>query len=241
MKNKFRYTYIALFLLVASISSCSYEKLDAWDENRAYIWFTDSVSTASFLLHQDIAYGQEYQFPIPLTMAGAPADHDRIVNISIASPLKDSRTVYTFPQQFRFRAGLLTDTLYLTLQNAEHLSQVRDTLGLRIEPSDDFMIGLKSNITHKVAIFNGYNQPSWWNNRCRSWFGYFTELKMKIYVDFTGGDEDPTKGTDHWDTIEMKYLVRRLNDYIAAQGIVYPEGTGNDLDGKTPEFGTYKY
>ncbi len=138
----------------------------------------------------NVPEGGQLSIPLPLTAAAKVVDRDRVVNVELTRKPSDSRTQVTL-QQGVFHAGRTNDTLYVGLTNSSHLDQVYDTIQVHILSGEDFDQGLKSNLYATVCLHNGYPRPEWWTSRAENVLGYFSQLKMKVFIAVTGGTDAP--------------------------------------------------
>lgn len=230
--------FTLVVLLAASfLSGCSEDKIDAWDA-KGFVWFTDTLINFTNMSEPDVPEGGQLVIPLPLTVAAKVSDRDRVVNVELTRKPSDSRTQVTL-QQGVFHAGRTNDTLYVGLINSSHLDQVYDTIQVHILPGEDFDQGLKSNLYATVCLHNGYPRPAWWTKNAEFVLGYFSQLKMKVFIAVTGGTDDPRtdKSSTYWSSSDLglQYWIYLLNDYIAKNHITYPADDPN-APGQTPSF-----
>lgn len=85
-----------------------------------------------------------------------------------------------------FRANELTDTLRIVVYRKNLSTSFRNPvtirIGLRLEPSDDFDLGLEGGIYKKILLNNYLSEPDWWNNNTS--LGYYHPEKWKILISF---------------------------------------------------------
>ncbi len=96
-------------------------------------------------------------------------------------------THYEAIEEFqKFRPGRLTDTLRIVVlrenlsTSYRHPQTIR--IDLRLEPTDDFDLGLKGGITKKLLLNNYLSKPDWWDNNTS--LGYYHPEKWKILISF---------------------------------------------------------
>ena len=228
---------VAALLAVSFLAGCSEDKIDAFNA-KGFVWFTDTLINFTNMSEPNIPEGGQLSIPLPLTVAAKVADRDRVVNVELTRKPKDSRTQVTL-QQGVFHAGRTNDTLYVGLTNSSHLDQVYDTIQVHILSGEDFDQGLKSNLYATVCLHNGYPRPQWWTKRAENVLGYFSQLKMKVFIAVTGGTDDPRsdKSSSYWSSSDLglQYTLFLLNDYIAKNHIVYPDDDPN-APGQAPAF-----
>lgn len=86
----------------------------------------------------------------------------------------------------KFRPGKLTDTLRLVIYRENLSTSFRHPetirLDLRLEPTDDFDLGLGGGLSKKVLLNNYLSEPDWWNDN--TGLGYYHPEKWKILISF---------------------------------------------------------
>lgn len=232
--------YFFLTALVAvPFASCSDSEIDSWQSK--YVWFTDTLVNFSNIQQPNVPEGGTLVAAIPLTVAADVSDKDRTVNVEVIGQPKDSRTQFEVQTPVKIRAGKLVDTMYVNIKNSSHLDQVYDSITFRVLPSEDFEPGLIAYQKTTLCLHNGYVRPSWWDSRCESYFGYFTQLKMEVYVKVTGGTDDP-RSESYWSSSDLavQYVLFLLNDYIEQNDIRYPADDPN-APGQRPCFDWRSY
>ena len=237
MKN---WIYTAIFCLTVVLGACSKEEAELWTE-KGFVWFSAENTDFSFKMLPDVGYGQTALAALPFTVATTMENRDRTVNVEVIRQPKDSRTKYEIQTPVVLHANRTSDTLWVRVTNSEHLETTPDTVGFRLIASEDFIPGLQDSITTNLCLYNGYVRPAWWDSSAERQIGYFTQLKMDVFVKVTGGTEDP-RGDGSWSSsnIALTYLKFQLNDYIEANDIRYPANDPN-APGQHPVFASRKY
>lgn len=86
----------------------------------------------------------------------------------------------------KFRPGQLTDTLRIVVIRKNLSTSFRHPetikIGLRLEPTEDFDLGLRGGLTKRVLLNNYLSEPAWWNNL--TLLGYYHPEKWKILISF---------------------------------------------------------
>ncbi len=236
-----RILYIAVAFLAMSFMGCSTNDIDSWSV-KGFAWFTDTIVNFTNMSQPDVAEGGTLRVAIPLTVASDVSDHDRTINVEVYRQPSDSRTRFEVETPVTFHAGKTTDSMYVDVINSSHLDAVYDTIGFRVIASDDFEPGLKSNTSVRLCLHNGYAQPDWWDSDCVRIWGYFTQLKMQVYVAVTGGTDDIRSEKNHWSSsdIAVQYWTYLLTDYIEQNDIRYPDDDPN-APGRQPSFSRRSY
>ena len=235
MKKIYTHCIVAALVLL-SAWGCSKEEISAWKSDQGLVWFTDTIVDYSFL-GTDIAEGESSLVPIPLTVAAVVGDRDRTVNVEVVRQPADNRTQFEVQAPVTFRAGYAADTMYVRVFNSANLNEAGDTIAFRVASSADFEPGLVPYREVKLCLFNGYTRPDWWNEDLERTLGYFTQLKMEVFLAVTGSDEEPV---DNWYGVEATYLLFMLNDYVEQNDIRYPDDDPNK-PGEHPVFDFWEY
>ena len=222
------------------LSGCSTDDINGW-QAKGFVWFTDTLQSFTNMQQPDVPERGTLRIAVPLTIAGDVKDYDRTVNVEVVKQPSDSCTHFSIEQPVIIHAGKTTDSMYVDLINSSHLDQVYDSIRFHIIASDDFDQGINTNLYTTLALHNGYQKPDWWDRNCENFFGYFTQLKMQIFVECTGSTED-IRTQKNWSSsdIAVKYWVYVLNDYIKKNDIRYPEDDANAPD-EQPQFDWRSY
>lgn len=237
--RKLSYMLLSALAIIA-IASCGDSEIDGWSSK--YVWFTDTIVDFSNIQQPDVPEGGTLVAAIPLTIASEVSDQDRIVNVEVVAQPKDSRTKFEVQNPVKIRAGRLVDTMYVNVINSKHLDEVYDSISFRVLPSADFEPGLTSNQKMTLCLHNGYLCPDWWDRDCEFNLGYFTQLKMEIFVKVTGSTNDPRSITNYWSSsdVQLQYWIFLLNDYVKQNDIRYPADDPNK-PGEQPVFDFWEY
>lgn len=232
--------YLFLAVLTMQLAGCGSSEIESW--NSSFVWFTDTLIDFTNKQQPDVADGGTLTIAVPLTIAADMSDADRTVNVSVCKQPSDSRTQFTVQTPVTIRANHTADTMYVSLVNSSHLDNVYDSISFQIQPSDDFQPGLQAYQKVTVALHNGYQRPDWWDDDCEFYFGYFTQLKMEVFVAVAGNTDDPRSNTSYWSSSDLavQYMVYVLNDYIEEHDIRYPDDAPN-APGEHPSFGLWSY
>ncbi|MGI6233616.1 MAG: DUF4843 domain-containing protein [Prevotella sp.] len=228
-------------LAMGLLSACSTDEIDGW-QSKGFVWFTDTLQDFTNKQQPDVAEGETLRIAVPLTIAGEIKDYDRTVNVEVTKQPSDSRTVFSIEQPVTIHAGKTTDSMYVDLVNSSHLDTVYDSIQFHITASDDFDPGLQSQLYTTVALHNGYQRPSWWDDDCERVFGYFTQLKMEVFIICTGSTEDIRTNKEYWSSndIAVQYWIYVFNDYIEQNDIRYPDDDPY-APGERPSFSFWSY
>lgn len=236
--KRIKYLMFVLIVSAFGMTSCSTNSIDAWDSSNSFVWFTDTLQDFTFMT-TGTAVGDSWLIPIPLTVAGDVADHDRQVSVEVAQGPKDDRTQFEIQQPVIFRAKHIVDTMFVKVVNGAHLAQKHDTIAFRLLPNAEFQLGLQGYHTTKLSVFDGLPRPSWWDELCEYYLGYFTQQKMQVYITVTGGSDAPYD-EDSYSGNMFQYIKYELNDYVQKNDIRYPDDDPN-APGKQLSFNRLSY
>ena len=222
-------TLILFFATVISMVGCSKEEVSIWTE-KGRVWFT-SVDTVSFTFaqHTDVP---SYVVQLPITLAGNIADKDRIVNVSVSSAARNSKTKYEIESPVVIQKDSTSGFLNVKVYKTDNLDVAADTISFKISSSDDLITGLDAYLTKTLIVYNHYVKPAWWGMYTSWELGRCTELKLSIIDKVVGlsnikGGPYDGKETDPNSWTIWKY---ELNKYLEKNGPLY------DYDGMVVKF-----
>ena len=129
----------------------------------------------------------------------------------------------------KFRPGQLTDTIRIAIIRKNLSTSFRHPetikIGLRLEPTEDFDLGLRGGITKRVLLNNYLSEPAWWNNN--TGLGYYHPEKWKILISFNS--KYANQDTCPFDINNEGRTYRNgLNSYLNAVR-TYDEETGDRI------------
>lgn len=85
-----------------------------------------------------------------------------------------------------FRPNKLTDTLRIVVYRDQLSTSFRHPetirIDLRLEPTEDFDLGLQGGLTKKILLNNYLSEPDWWNDN--TGLGYYHPKKWQILISF---------------------------------------------------------
>lgn len=231
--------YASIGFILFLFAGCSTDEIEAWDA-KGFVWFESENVDFTFKPHTELSEGESFMVPIPFVAATKMSDKDRVVNVEVVREPSDSRTQYELQTPVLFRANHVVDTMFVKVVNSKHLDTVHDTISFKVLPSEDFDPGLNENLVTNLCLYNGYARPEWWNMDVEFILGYFTQLKMEVFVNVSGSTDDPTNGNGWFNNISVTYLIVRLNDYVKEHDIRYPDDDPN-APGAQPVFDFFSY
>ena len=122
---------------------------------------------------------------------GRGSDQERTYYVSV---VEDSTTAIVdvhygaFAREQKFAPNTLTDTLRIPIYR-ENLSSdytLRESyrLYLKLEPSEDFDLGLEGGLIKDIKFNNYLSEPIWWEGNFRGSLGFYHPEKWKILMEF---------------------------------------------------------
>lgn len=128
---------------------------------------------------------------VVIELLGKLSDTERNYKVSIVA---DSTTTEAgihyeiFNEIQSFRKKKTNDTLRIVLNRQNFSSNPSEKenriLYLKLEPTDDFELGLTKGRTMKMVLNNYLSEPNWWSKQHRGIFGFFHVKKWKILISF---------------------------------------------------------
>lgn len=154
-------------------------------EKRTY---TDSLTFSFGLVADSIEIDTA---KIVLEFMGKGSDQERTYNISV---IPDSTTAIEgvhygkLEHAQRFRPNSNTDTLRIVVYRENLSTSFRHPetirLDLKLEPSEDFDLGIKQGLTKKIKMNNYLSEPTWWKGNFNTTLGFYHPKKWKILISF---------------------------------------------------------
>lgn len=198
------------------------------DHNGVRTYYTEKTYSLGFLddeIHQET-------IKIPVELLGRVADTERTYQVGIIAESTNAvEGVHyePFSATQTFAAGAITDTLRIVVNRDALSTSFRNPediyLHLKIEPTDDFDIGLAGGAAMKIVLTNYLSEPVWWNAP-GVWFGaldYYHPLKWKILISFNEKFADYDKSPYGYNDADGKVYVNGLSAYLNANVVVDEE------------------
>ena len=217
------------------LAGCTTTPIDKWN-NKGCAWFTDDITEFTFMNYPDVEMGGTALAAIPLSFATTIEDRDRTVNVQVSKNPSNSSTTFEVQNPVVLHANCSVDTMWVKVTLTENLTSQTDTIGFRISSSDDFYAGLSDKLETRLCVSNTYPQPDWWDANAVDCIGYFTQLKMQVFLAVMGNGDDPRGGSEKWySNIAITYMMQKLSDYIDENNIRYPANDPHS-PGNKPRF-----
>lgn len=237
--------FFALFTLI--LFSCAKEVAYQYDnQSRIYFQYTkwntkgyyEPLDSVLFSFGKHPISVMEDTAKILVKILGDSSNIDKYYNVKIiqeGTVVSGSTTmvegVHYAPIETRhkFKAGVYTDTLrvlvYRKNLSTSLLKPESRSLILKLEPSDDFQLGIKKGQEVKLSINNILNPPVWWEKNTAS-LGFYHPKKWLLLIDLDPifGIEDYFAGTG----VDMQNKSSMLKDYLK-KNVVIDEETGKRI------------
>lgn len=179
--------YIFICASAIGLGSCEKEGFQLYESGN-YVQFVKHVNDSTLGSFLALPNADEMPFPLVVELVGNLATTDRHFNIS----LMDSQTTapaanYSIPESFVFRANRTTDTAWITLKKTEDIAITPVRLVVRLQESEDLMVGQIDYSAAIIQISNVISQPQWWNTTVSGTFlGNYSDKKYRLFIDVTG-------------------------------------------------------
>lgn len=154
-----------------------------WNNTRHY---SDSLVFSFGLLPDSIEIDTA---KVVMEFLGKGSDRDRTYRVTVVPDSTNAAEGVHYEaidEMQRFRAGQQTDTLRIVIYRKNLSTSFRHPvttrIDLRLEPTEDFDLGLRGGITKKILLNNYLSEPDWWNNN--TGLGYYHPEKWKILISF---------------------------------------------------------
>lgn len=154
-----------------------------WNGKRHY---NDSI-VYSFGLKPDDVHVDTAK--VVVEFLGNKSDIDRHYKVTV---VKDSTTAVegvhykAIEEMQTFRKDEFTDTIRIVVFRDNLSTSFRNPttirIDLRLEPTEDFDLGLDGGHTRKILLNNYLSEPAWWNDN--TGLGYYHPEKWKILISF---------------------------------------------------------
>lgn len=243
--KKLIYIYISILLITGIIFSCDNE-IEYPYQGKDCIYFdheyeihngTQTVSFDSIVfsfgkkdnsIHQDTA-------KILVRVLGRKTKGNRTYKIRVLEKgtiIEDSTTAVEGVDYLKinelqtFSADSIIDTLRIVLNrdnlNTSTIAQESKKIILRLEPSEDFDLGINKGIEMKIVFNDFLSEPKWWKTR-ETYFNYYHPEKWKILMQWDDRFKDETKSDLGMTGNEMSTFARSLSDYLRENEVLDKE------------------
>lgn len=193
-----KYIAILSLVVVSIFYSCSEEGIKPYG-GRNYVAFSKEIKDTTLFSFFFFANAPEVTYPIEVKLVGKFLEKDSKFNIVVDEARTTlSNSLYTIPESFTFRAGLLKDTVYITLKNNADLIENQYRLQLNITDGSELLSANGPFGTAVLMVSNKAEKPSWWTYVVGldgsynpisvegQYLGAYTRKKYEMYIKVTG-------------------------------------------------------
>lgn len=213
-----------IFALVVALFACE-EKETPFYEGVTYLSFATDISQDSTEVSFFFYPGEDkLEIPVEITLAGKLFDEDVPVRLTVVDSLSDAEeNSYSLPENAVFRAGLVADTLYVTLHRISALESERYHLVLALEETPDYLLGQQEYRNNEIIFTAKPARPEWWDATITNvYLGDYSQKKFELFMEVTGvGDLEGLSSS------EIRALALKFKRYLKAQNppIMEEDGT----------------
>lgn len=212
---KFKIINLFYLFIIIIFASCNEDEIPLYESSDYINLKVDNES--EYIQAFSLTPGKnEALVPVIIELIGNISDKDREINYSVVEEeTTASSDNYDLPETFTFSKGKHIDTIYVKLLNTEALKQEVKSLTLKLEDSQDFMVGLPTNSILHIKMHDKLAKPNWWDSTIVDEFlGEYSDEKFKLFIevtgvaDFGGKDEDYKRNY----SLKFKYYLQRQKD-----------------------------
>ncbi|MFA6756037.1 MAG: DUF4843 domain-containing protein [Bacilli bacterium] len=205
MKNIF-----ILSLILLSFFACSKTDYSGWDRKPSvYFEKSEKDSTIfSFAFDEDLKEGE---VELKLLLIGNTESYDRHFNVEFDS--KNSTAILGKDIELSDSAFIIKkDSTYgiirVKINKTDNLKDDMLLAKLKLVQTNDFNLGLSTNISSRIFITKQLSKPKWWNDwQVNNGLGAYSNLKYRTFIKLTGIIDMTIEG----DNAKMDYSVMRIN------------------------------
>lgn len=208
--------YIILAAAALTMVACSTEEVERWSEETAFAHFTlPSTEPTNFTFAMEGEGVTEKALEIPITLMAPKADRIREIKIEVVRDAANTGTSYSFEPSVKVEAGATEAMLRVVAKRTANLKSETDTIVFAIRESADFIPGLPDYRENTLVLFDGFLQPSWWDNSnsTKRAIGVCNDLKLKVWYTVLGNFDDPRGGSSFWTGNEAVLVLFKLDQY----------------------------
>ena len=213
------YYMILMAMAMLSIASCSDDDFLYQDQARVrlvgpknYTAGTDSLNF-SFVTYSEET--TEKSMDIDVCVMGPVSDHDRTANVTIDESLSTATAdLYSLPTSVVVKAGEDKGVLTFTMKRGALLQEKSVKLYIKVQPSDDFGVGVNEQ-NHILVIWNDMvSKPSNWDD-LQEFFGDYSTTKYRFMIANAGGITGFDTDEMSWAELQSYKIkfVNALNKY----------------------------
>lgn len=167
---------------------------------------TDKDSLTYSFAIQDAAKTVDTIF-IPLRILGDAVSSDRTVSYSI----REDQSINIDPNSFELLPAIIAANSFagnipIKVKRSEAIKTAEMRLWVELEPSDDFELGPKDQLSYLVKLNDFLSKPNSWKD---SYFGPYSRVKYETIINQTGFSEFGSLTT-----FELNFIVQTCKGYL---------------------------
>lgn len=125
---------------------------------------------------------REHQVEMVVSLMGWPAEEDRTFRLKATEGEGLSPELIRLDESYTFRAGMLTDTIEVTLLRPALRGKYKVEVTFDTDGAEtDFAPGAEEKLVYTFNITDRYPKPSDWDGR-KAWLGEYSEEKYAFVV-----------------------------------------------------------
>lgn len=226
--------YIGAIGVLLALAACSTDEIMTYDTSKRslYVPTTDGQDSieVSFKHYIDI---NDYEVKMPIRMNGTFLEEDAVYRLEIDEELTTAKPEdYTVSLEQVFHAGVVEDSMSVTLHRTAHLSSEKVRVAFRLVPNETFGVaeymgnaGMGSvprvSSIIKVRFSDMLSQLEWWDSRITNrYLGQYSDKKYE-YLIISCGMSDLSGCS----TTELRKIMEKFKDDIRINGWTEEDGT----------------
>lgn len=202
---------LLLYALVLLFASCSKDPgLTYSDKNGVYFAYSykqridnintriiqfDTVTYSFGMLDESIIKDTAR---IAVNVMGNAADKDRFYRVAVnpdSTTAVEGEHYETIQPLQKIRANRFVDTLKIVVLrkklSGSHITRENKRIGLKIEQSDDFNVGITRGAQIQLVINNYLSEPKWWKKYALFGLYFYHPEKWKVLMKFHDSFKNP--------------------------------------------------
>lgn len=192
-----KYILVLSLAIFSVFYSCKKETIGVYSSNNyvAFVKEMKDTTIFSFFFYPN----DEVKFPCEVKLIGKILDKDTEFSV-VADETKTTldKSLYSIPQTFKFRAGRVTDTIFITLKNNADLVANQYVLQLKIKDGKELFSAKSNYATAVIMVSDKAERPAWWTllfdadgNQNRGsveqlYLGAYSRKKYELFMKVTG-------------------------------------------------------
>ena len=174
-----------------SLASCSDDDFQYQDQVRVRLVgpknYTSGTDSLNFSFATYTEETTEMSMDIDVCVMGPVANHDRTANVAIVESQSTATSdLYVLPTSVVVKAGESKGVLTIIMKRSALLQEKSVKLYIKVQPSDDFAVGVNEE-NHIIVIWNDMvSKPTNWDD-LEEFFGEYSTTKYRFMIANAGG------------------------------------------------------